>query len=235
MIARLLSVVLTLLIYFCTATLIAECLFAGWLCSAWHLDRLRLAQAMAVLQGGPLPSAAAEAPARVKPPELPPEQPSYQEILDRRAVKVRDLELRELSLHSAADQLKVQQRQVGDEDKRVQEQAAQFAAQLKSVKEGAQAGGRDVLLRTLQTIKPKQAKEQLIQMLEDHQIDDVVLLLAGLPETNRAKILAEFKTPDENKRLAEVLRLIGQGQPEASIADKAQQQFSQAKPNGPSP
>ncbi len=126
----------------------------------------------------------------------------------------------------------MQQRQLGDEEKRLQEQAAQFAAQVKSVKEGAEAGGRDVVLRTLQTIKPKQAKEQLAQMLENHEIDQVVLLLSGLPETNRAKILAEFKTPDENKRLAEVLRLIRQGQPEASIADKAQQQFSQAKPSG---
>jgi hypothetical protein len=232
MIARWLGGGLTLLVYFCTATLIAECLFAAWLCSAWHIDRTRLAQVVALLQGGPAPSTAAEAPARAKPPEVPPEQPSYQEILDRRAVKVRDLELRELSLHSALDQFKVQKRQLADEDKRVQEQAAQFAAQVKSVKEGAEAAGREVVLRTLQTIKPKQAKEQLAQMLENNEIDQVVLLLAGLPETNRAKILAEFKTPDENKRLAEVLRLIRQGQPEASIADKAQQQFSQAKPSG---
>jgi flagellar motility protein MotE (MotC chaperone) len=232
MIARWLGSALTLSIYFCAATWIAECLFAAWLWSAWHLDRARLAQVVAVLHGGSAPSAAPEAPAQAKPPEVPPEQPSYQEILDRRAVKARDLELRELSLHSTLDQLKVQQRQLADEEKRLQEQAAQFAAQMKSVKEGAEAGGRDVVLRTLQTIKPKQAKEQLAQMLENHEIDQVVLLLAGLPETNRAKILAEFKTPDENKRLAEVLRLIRQGQPEASIADKAQQQFSQAKPSG---
>jgi hypothetical protein len=232
MIARWLGAGLTLLVYFCTATLIAECLFAAWLRSAWHLDRARLAQVVAVLQGGAAPSAAAAAPAQAKPPEVPPEQPSYQEILDRRAVKVRDLELRELSLRSALDQFKVQKRQLADEDKRLQEQAAQFAAQVKSVKEGAEAAGREVVLRTLQTIKPKQAKEQLAQMLENHEDDQVVLLLSGLPETNRAKILAEFKTPDENKKLAEVLRLIRQGQPEASIADKAQQQFSQAKPSG---
>jgi hypothetical protein len=232
MIARLLGGGLTLLVYFCTATLIAECLFAAWLWSAWHLDRVRLAQVVAVLQGGPAPSAAADAPAQAKPPEVPPEQPSYQEILDRRAVKVRDLELRELSLHGAVDQLKVQQRQLADGEKRLQEQATQFAAQVKAVKEGAEAAGREVVIRTLQTIKPKQAKEQLAQMLENSEIDQVVLLLAGLPETNRAKILAEFKTPDENKRLAEVLRLIRQGQPEAAIADKTQQQFFQGKPSG---
>ena len=232
MIARLLGGGLTLLVYFCTATLIAECLFAAWLWSAWHLDRARLARVVAVLQGGPALSAAAEAPALAKAPEVPPELPSYQEILDRRAVKVRDLELRELSLRSALDQLKAQKRQLSDEEKRVQEQATQFAAELKSVKEGAEATGREVMLRTLQTIKPKQAKEQLSQMLENNEIDQVVLLLAALPETNRAKILAEFKTPDENKKLAEVLRLIRQGQPETAIADKAQQQFSQAKPSG---
>jgi hypothetical protein len=232
MIARWLGGGLTLLVYFCTATLIAECLFAGWLWSAWHLDRARLAQAVAALQGGPGPSAAAEAPAQAKPPETPAEQPSYQEILDRRAVKVRDLELRELSLRGALDQFKVQQRQLADAEKRVQDQTAQFASQVKSLKEGAEAAGREVVLGTLQTIKPKQAKELLVQMLENNEIDQVVLLLSGLSETKRAKILAEFKTPDENKRLSEVLRLIRQGQPGTSIADKAQQQFSQAKPNG---
>jgi flagellar motility protein MotE (MotC chaperone) len=232
MIGRLLGGGLTLLVYFCTATLIAECLFAGWLCSAWHLDRTRLAQVVAVLQGGPLPSAAAETTTQAKPPETPSEQPSYQEILDRRAVKVRDLELRELSLHGALDQLKAQKRQLAEGEKRLQEQTTQFAAQVASVKEGAEASGRELVVRTLQSMKPKQAKEQLSQMLESNQIDQVVLLLPALPDTNRAKILAEFKTPDENKKLAEVLRLIRQGQPEASIADKAQQQFSQAKPSG---
>ncbi len=232
MIARWLGGGLTLLVYFCTATLIAECLFAAWLWSTWHLDRARLAQVVAVLQGGAASSAAAETPAQAKPPEVPPEQPSYQEILDRRAVKVRDLELRELSLRSALDQLKVQKRQLADEEKGLQEQATQFAAQVKSVKEGAEAAGREVVLRTLESIRPKQAKEQLALMLENNEIDQVVLLLAELPETNRAKILAEFKTTDEIKKLAEVLRLIRQGQPEASIADKAQQQFSQGKPSG---
>ncbi len=232
MIARWLGSGLTLSIHFCAATLIAECLFAAWLWSAWHLDRARLAQVVAVLQGGPAPSAASEAPLQAKPPEVPPEQPSYQEILDRRAVKARDLELRELSLRNALDQFKVQKRQLADEDKRLQEQAAEFAAQVKSLKEGAEASGREVVVRTLQTIKPKQAKEQLAQMLANNEDDQVVLLLSGLPETNRAKILAEFKTPDENKKLAEVLRLIRQGQPGASIADKAQQQSSQAKPSG---
>ena len=139
---------------------------------------------------------------------------------------------RELSLRNALDQFKVQKRQLADEDERLQEQAAEFAAQVKSLKEGAEASGREVVVRTLQTIKPKQAKEQLAQMLANNEDDQVVLLLSGLPETNRAKILAEFKTPDENKKLAEVLRLIRQGQPGASIADKAQQQSSQAKPSG---
>ena len=227
---RLLNGAATMLVYFLASTLIAELLIAGYLWSALKLDPKKLAQVGAALRGVETrPAEKAAAPLKS---DAPPEQVSYQEILDRRAVKVRDLELREQSLRTTLEELKTQQRQLAEDEKRQKQLVGQFASQVKSFKEGAQAEGRDVVARTLETLKPKQAKEQITQMLENNEIDQVVLLLSELTETKRAKILTEFKTPDENKRLAEVLRLIRQGQPQSSVADKAQSALPQAKPSG---
>ena len=65
------------------------------------------------------------------------------------------------------------------------------------MQKGAAATGSEDVRRTLETIKPKQAKELLVLMLEQKEMDDVVVLMAGMPDGKRAKIIAEFKTPAE--------------------------------------
>ena len=70
------------------------------------------------------------------------------------------------------------------------------------MEKGAAATGREDARRTLETLKPKQAKELIAQMLEGKEIDEVVMLLAGMPEGKRAKIIAEFKTPAETEQSA---------------------------------
>ena len=67
-----------------------------------------------------------------------------------------------------------------------------------------------------------------MQMLDQKEIDEVVaILLAGMTENKRAKIIAEFKTPTEMEQIGEVLRRIRQGTPAANIADNTQKQIGQ--------
>ncbi len=84
----------------------------------------------------------------------------------------------------------------------------------------AVANGREDVRRTLEAIKPKQAKVLLAQMLDQKELDEVVALLDGMTENKRAKIIAEFKTPAEVEQLGEVLRRIRQGAPAATVAEK---------------
>ena len=96
-----------------------------------------------------------------------------------------------------------------------------------ALEKGAVGGGREDARRTLETIKPKQAKELLMQMLEHNEMDDVAILLEGMTEGKRAKIFAEFKAPAEVDTLGEVLRRIRLGEPAARVAKTAAQKVGQ--------
>ena len=223
MIARLLDTGASLLVYFCAASLIAVLVIAAYVWNAWELDAAKLDRMLAVARGEislddtDTKSAAGEVPA---------EEVSYQQILEHRAAKVRDIELRELALQNALNELKFEQRQLADQQAHYRGLTEQFEAQLLAVREGAEATGREIVRATLQSLKAPQAKEQLSKMLASDEMDEVVILLAEMPASGRAKIIAEFKTPEDSEELAEVLRRIRLGAPQAPMAEQAMNQLN---------
>jgi len=223
MFARVLHASFSLLLHFSLATLIAEAIVVGYLASQWQIDGERVSQLLAVAQGLELPGSQALPP---REPEAPPtEQVSYDQVLEARTMKDKNLQLRELALANALAQLKTDRQKLADDEKRYQQQLNQSTARLEALSKGAKASGRELAGRILEKAKPKQAKELLLQMLDNKEIDDVVLLLSGMTDSSRSKIIAEFKTADEVKKIDEVLRLIRQGVPEAPIAEKAKSQL----------
>ena len=98
---------------------------------------------------------------------------------------------------------------------------------LDSLRSGAIATNVENARLILESIKPKQAKEQIVLMIKDGQMKDVVALLTPMPVTKRAKIITEFKTPEEAKMVAELLDLIREGVPEAPLVDETKKQLSQ--------
>lgn len=230
MIARLLNSAFSLFLYFCVATLLAQGIMLGYFWLTWRLDREKLVQILAVAQGIDL--LAMHEKDEGDREEVSPEQVSFQEIIDRRAAMARDLELRETALKNGLDQLRSQRRQLAEDQQQHRQLVAEFNTRLLALTEGAEAGGREVVLRTLETIKPSQAKQQIVGMLANDEIDEVLLLFTEMSESKRAKILGEFKTPEENEKLGEVLRLIGRGEPQASLAEEAQKQLGPDNPTG---
>ena len=106
-------------------------------------------------------------------------------------------------------------------------------ARLDELSNSAAAAGTDNVLQTLQTLKPKQAKELLAQRLDKGEINVVVKLLSGMTDSKRAKIIAEFKSVDEMKQIGDVLDRIRQGQPTAEVLDNTGKRIQ--PPKGPGP
>jgi len=231
MIARLLSLLGSLLLYFAVATLIAEAIMIGYFWSTWQIDRNRLIQILAVAQGVDLLAMKAESQPAAEEPSV--EQPSYQQIVQARAMKLRNLELREQSLRNSLAQLQSDGQALAQEKTRYKQDRQQYESQLAALEKGSQTTGLEENRGILAKLAPKQAKELLFQMLKKNEINDVVTLLKDMPEGSRAKILKEFKTPEESEKLDEVLRMIRQGVPQAALAKKAQDQLKQEKPPGP--
>lgn len=228
MFGRMLHGSFVLVMYLALATLIAEALMYWFLSSRWQLDADKFAQMLAVAQGIEINRAPPSAPQ--EPARKIAEQFSYEQLLDARAMKDKNLQLREQALASALAQLKSEQQKLTDAEKRYRDLLNEYKTELDKTSKGAKAQGRDEVRRILETIKPKQAKEMLLGMLENKETEEVVMLLGGMSDTKRAKILGEFKTPEENKKIEEVLRQIRRGVPEAPVAEKAKQQLQPPSP-----
>ena len=108
-----------------------------------------------------------------------------------------------------------------------------FNEELKKMSEGVVATGEENVRTIWEHIKPKQAKEQMLLMLEAQETEKAVSLLSAMPIAKRAKIAGEFKTPDEAQKLAEILKLLREGVPQLGVVDGAREKLDQLNQTGP--
>ena len=219
---RLLAMFGSLLVYFAVGTLLAEVLLVGMIAWKWNLNRDRLIQILALAQGVDL--FAMRETALVKEVKIA-EQVSFDEIRATRAMKYRNLELREQALASGLAQLRTEQQNLAEERRRFTLTYDNFHKELTDMREGALAQGLDEVRRILETVKPDQAKIQLQEMLNNDELDTVVMLLSGMSDQKRAKIIGEFETAEEEQQIAEVLERILAGTPDATLADATQEKL----------
>ncbi len=149
------------------------------------------------------------------------EQPSYEEVLEERAAKGLDMDLRLASQAKYREELESMLAELREERDRFDRRRKDFQAELKRIKEGAEKDGMRELQKTLQAMDSEQAKEQLVRMHDDGRIDDIVNIIQATALDKRTDILAEFVSEKEATLLEEILRRIGQGEPMATVIDRA--------------
>ena len=145
------------------------------------------------------------------------EQPSYAEILAQRKMASLDMDIRLRSQQEYRDELSIMLADLRTDQDRFSDRLLAFRNELKELSDEAQDNGLQDVQRTLQSLDPEQAKEQLLIMYDDKRIDDVVTILQAMSTDARKDILAEFTTPDDVDILADVLRRISEGMPVSSL------------------
>jgi hypothetical protein len=226
---RLLRLGIILLAAFCVATLIAEAAVVTVVGLKWQITREKLATMVAVAQGADLAAPQPE-PSPAKEKEEPrAEQVSYEQVIEARAMKARNLELREQALQNSQEQLRVEQGKLADEQAELAQIRKSFGEQLAVLEKRETDTGWAQNVLDLSGLKPKMAKEHLLLMLKKSEADQVVSLLKPMSDARRTKILAEFKTPEELEKAAEILRLIRMGEPVKDAAAEAAQQLNRAQ------
>lgn len=223
---KLMQLMLTLLATFCVATVLSQLIVVGVASSKLKLSRDKLAKAMAVLQGAELASSSSQA----KPAaQVSPEQVSFDLVLETRALKSRDLELREQSIKNVFAQFRQEELKVTDEKAAVERLRTSFEQSVAAVQKKSIEAGWDTNRQTLLALQPEQAKELIAQMLAKDEMNDVVALLQPMPDAKRAKILAEFRKPEEAKKVDEMMRLLRRGEPLATTAADTLQQLKNTR------
>jgi hypothetical protein len=217
--------------YFCISTVLTLCLLLGYAFSKGFLEKDKVTKMIAVAQGIESPTVAGGNPADAIKPSETQEQPSLEDIEKRRAVQVRNLELREQALQAGIERVKFEERKLSDEKEQYDQITNAFQKQLDELHSGALATGRENIRLIWENIKPKQAKEQILQMMQANEQDDVVAILSAMPIGKRAKIIGEFKTDDESKKLEVILDLIRRGMPDAKMVNRTEEQVNATKPN----
>jgi hypothetical protein len=222
---RILKMLGILALCFCVGTIVSELLVAAVVLPKLKLNGERMSQIAAIAQGADLP-AKEEGKA---PPQLENEEASYQDIIEARAAKYRNLELREQQLRNNFAQVQSEESKLADEVKRFKQLSDGFNRQLAEVRQNSTGEGMESVLQTLQSIQSKLAKDLLVKMLDQKEIDVVVSLFKQMTDKKRAKIIGEFKTDEEKEKLGEVLRRLREGQPEAQAVDQAQAKLETKK------
>jgi hypothetical protein len=227
---KLLNFAWMLVVGFCVGTIITQTLLAAVLWPKMKLDRERVSRIAAIAQG--IDAAAKEDAKSSKLPEG--EQPSYQEIVEARAVKYRNLELREQQLRNNLVQVQSAESKLADESKKYKQLREGFDIDLVELQKTSTSTGMEELRQIIGKLKPKQAKEVLVEMLDKKEIDKVVILLREMPLKSSTKIIAEFKTGEDLDKISEVLRRLREGEPEINLVDNAKGKIEPKKSaNGP--
>jgi hypothetical protein len=134
-----------------------------------------------------------------------------------------DLDLRESALDKSLGDLRTVELQIKTERERLDLWKQDFDKRLANLETQATDNALLELQRTLESINPKQAKDQILKMLEDpgsvedQPLHDVVTILKTMPLDKQKKIYAEFKTPEETEKLAEIFREIRLGLPDSDL------------------
>lgn len=222
MIGRLVHALAFLAVWFCVGTVLSAIVLGTVITVKWNIDRSKVVKMIAIAQGVDLTP---PAPPVDRAREASPEQVSYGQVLEARVDKFRDIELREQALRNNLVQLRADQARLAEDRSALAKSRETFLAELAQSKNEAVGEGWEQNRASLAALKPKQAKELLLIMLGKNEINDVVALLAPMADSKRAKIFAEFKTPEECQKVDEILRLIRSGDPRAAAAVDARRQL----------
>jgi hypothetical protein len=174
------------------------------------------------------------------------EDPSYDDVLRVRALRTLDQSLREQSIDDGLADLRLLQRDLMEERRRYDLLKRSFDAELEKLQHVATQSAIVEVQQTLETIKPKQAKDHMVRMLPDgfvkgeftemtdaqrQAVIDVVAIMKAMPLDKRKKILAEFDSEEDAQLLAELLRLIRIGVPEVELIGDARSRLEEFNAN----
>jgi hypothetical protein len=228
---KILGLVSSLFVACCIGTSLTLAVFVGMLWWKGGLSGDRLMGMLAAVQGIDLASAAATLPVAEEPND---EQVSYSDILQQRAMAGLDLDLRESAIDKSLGELRNLETLTRTERERLDLWKQSFDQRLANLETQASDTSLRELQTTLEAMAPKQAKEQILMMLdsptrdeEDQPMRDVVTIFKTMPIDKRRKIVGEFKTPDETAKLAEILHEIRLGTPDSELIRDTRSQLQQ--------
>src|SRR5690242_6642314 len=218
--SKIIDLLLGLIAYLCVATVITLALVLGYF---WHTDQLngdKMFRIVALLQDVDLQQVAASQQKKAG-TEVPPEEPSLNEVLHRQQVQDRNYEVKLLALTRGKQDYDISLKNLNEQITRYDRMVQDTQGRLKQQLELTTQQNTAKVVSQLEQVKPDVAKDSLMKFIEEDRMDDAILLMSKMSESKLSKILKTFQTPEELSRLHDIHRRIITGGPEAGKLKKA--------------
>lgn len=201
-----------------TATVLAVVIGCAYLWQSNMLTNEKVFRIVAVLHGIDLEAIAAEEATRGE--ETPPEETSLDEISRLREVKLRNYEVKLNALKQGRQDFDTSFRRISEATARFDRLAKELEDRLKKQGELSTKENLAAVVNQLQSLKPEEAKQQLLMYLDKPQGEqDVITLMKSMRDGELRKILQRFKTPEELQKLHKLHSLMLQGYPDKPAID----------------
>ena len=223
-----LRILFSLIGYVATATLITLALGLAYL---WHTERLsdeNMFRLIALMQGVDLELIAATE--KGTEGEVPPEEPSVDDVVGQQQTLDRNYEVKLLSLQRGRQQFDYRLQELKSQTERYDRLAGDWEIKLKQQGELTTQENLAKVISDLEQVKPTTAKDLLMRWINEDRMDDVILLLGRMSETKKGKILKSFSTPEELDKLHEIHRLMIDSGKTKETLDQAQDELDSLKP-----
>lgn len=217
---KIVDLVLGLIAYLCVATVITLALVLGYF---WHTDQLnsdKVFRMVALLQDVDLQQLAAGQQKKTT-DEVPPEEPSLNEVMHHQQVQDRNFEAKQLALQRGKKAYDESLQKVKEQIDRYDRMVQDIQSKLTQQEELTTQQNIAKVVSQLEQVKPEVGKDSLMKWIEEDRMDDAILLMSRMSESKLSKILKTFQTDKELSKLHEIHRRIIGGGPEASKLGKA--------------
>ncbi len=207
-----------LFVAFCVGTVLAQGIILAMAAARGNLNKLTVLKAVALLNGVDITGDQLH---KMLDQSQQPIEPTYEEVETERASQSKSMDMRERSImqykRQVEELLTEHKVVIADFDRRKDD----FYAFLETTQSNLANESLKEVQRTLESLTPELAKEQLKQFLKDDKMDDVVAIVKGMPLDKRKKVLGEFASDEEIIQLNEILSTLRRGDPEAKLIEKA--------------
>jgi Skp family chaperone for outer membrane proteins len=212
-----------LFVAFCVGTVLAQTLILAMAAVRGNLNKTSLLKAVALLNGVDITGDRLQ---KMLEENKQSPNPTYEDVEAERASQSKSLDMRERSIlqyKRQVEELLAEHKQViADFDRRKNE----FYRYLETAEKDLANESLKEVQRTIETLSPEMAKNQIKKFLEDGQMEDVVAIVKGMPLDKRKKILGEFTTDEEITKLNEILTTLRQGDLKAGLIENAREQMA---------
>lgn len=214
MIGKLVKIIVPGIAYLCVGTVVAQAVAVTYLVATGALTRDRFYELIATAYGVDVDEMERQLAEESGEPSS--EQASIEAVITRRAMIGIDQDLREQALRHGLDNLSRMQNMLVVERERYDNLKQGFDNRLTQLQQDAEKTALTEVQETLENIQPKQAKEQILLMIDEEEetMDAVVAILKAMSIDRRKKIIGEFKTEEEMETLHEILRHVRMGDQE---------------------